>query len=61
VAGLAAWLLVAGAIWGPYRFSMPRKLHAPVGEDAVWAAARGTDLPAFQRAVTAAGSTAARP
>ena len=55
VAGLAAWLLVAGAIWGPYRFSMPRKLHAPVGEDAVWAAARGTDLPAFQRAVDGCG------
>ena len=55
VAGLAAWLLVAGSIWGPYRFSMPRKLHPPVGEDAVWAAARGTDLPVFQRAVDGCG------
>lgn len=56
VAGLAVWTLVAGAVWGPYKLSPPpRKQPPPVGEDAVWAAARGTNLPAFQKAVDQCG------
>lgn len=56
LAGLAVWTLVAGAVWGPYKLSPPpRKQPPPVGEDAVWAAARGTNLPALQKAVDQCG------